>query len=236
MATLLVAAASDAVTVTVTEKCTHEDALTSGNARRKNAPTAPQVPVASAAVVVAAASDVAVADALSPEPADALTPATAALISSVVASSTRRFCVKMQPSWSFASSHELPFAVGSPIWPGANVPDMRASVGSPPTDAICFASSRTIALLVAAAFGDAGSWCCETAAISGLAAVSVHATLASPTLSVLRSSARCREEVTHMHNAERPFLHFIVSRYVTIAIHNTAITECAMTHIDITGG
>lgn len=123
-----------------------------------NAPTAPQVPVASEAVAVAA-SDVAVALALSPAPADALTPATAALISSVVASSTRRFCVKMHPSWSFASSHELPFAVGSPIWPGANVPDMRASVGSPPTDAICFASSSVMALFVEAALVDAGS--CE---------------------------------------------------------------------------
>ena len=116
-----------------------------------DAPTVPQVPVASAAAVVAAASDVAVAEALIPD--------TAALISSVVASSTRRFCVKMQPSWSFASSHELPFAVGSPIWPGANVPDMRASVGSPPTDAICFASSSVMALFVAAALSEAGS--CE---------------------------------------------------------------------------
>ena len=65
--------------------------------------------------------------------------------------------MKMQPSWSFASSHELPFAVGSPIWPGANVPDMRASVGSPPTDAICFASSSVMALFVAAALSEAGS-------------------------------------------------------------------------------
>ena len=120
-------------------------------------PTAPHVPVVSEAVVVAAASDVAVAEAASLAPADALTPATAALISSVVASSTSRFCVKMQPSWSFASSHELPFAVGSPIWPGANVPDMRASVGSPPTDAICFASSSVMALFVAAALSEAGS-------------------------------------------------------------------------------
>lgn len=122
-----------------------------------NAPTAPQVAVASSDEVAAASADMAVALALSPEAADALTPATAALISSVVASSTRRFCVKMHPIGSFASSHELPLAVGSPIVPGANVPDMRASVGSPPMDAICFASSSVMALFVAAAPVEAGS-------------------------------------------------------------------------------
>ena len=85
-------------------------------------------------------------------------PATAALISAAVASSTKRFCVKMHPVGSLVVSHEFPFAVGSPKVPGANVPDLRASWGSPPTAAICLASSRVIALLTAAALVDAGSW------------------------------------------------------------------------------
>jgi hypothetical protein len=41
--------------------------------------------------------------------------ATAAVISAAVASSTRRFCEKMQPSASSATSQVLPLAVGSPI-------------------------------------------------------------------------------------------------------------------------
>lgn len=41
--------------------------------------------------------------------------ATAAVISAAVASSTRRFCEKMQPSTSSATSQVLPLAVGSPI-------------------------------------------------------------------------------------------------------------------------
>lgn len=91
----------------------------------------------------------------------AATPATAALISASVASSTKRFCVKIHPFKSVATSQVFPLAVGSPIVPGANVPDLRASVGVPPTDAICFASSNTIALLTAAALVEAGScgWC-----------------------------------------------------------------------------
>ncbi len=124
------------------------------------------------------------------------TPATAALISSAVASSTRRFCVKMQPFGSLASSQELPLPVLSLRSPGANVPDLSASSGSPPTDAICLASSRTIALLVAAALGDAGSWCCVIAAISGFFAVSLQSADARPTLPVLRSMARKSSALT----------------------------------------
>lgn len=111
--------------------------------------------LSSTALVVVATAAAVVVDAASAVDAD--TPETAALISSAVASSTSRFCVKMQPSGSFASSHVLPFAVASSRLPGANVPDFSASCGSPPTAAICFASSRTIALLVAAAPGEAGS-------------------------------------------------------------------------------
>ena len=50
----------------------------------------------------------------------------AALISSAVASSTRRLCVNMHPGSSSAVSQLLPLAVGSPIVPGAKVPDLRA--------------------------------------------------------------------------------------------------------------
>lgn len=88
-----------------------------------------------------------------------VTPATAALISSAVASGTRRFCETMQPMVSSASSQVFPLAVGSPIVPGAKVPVASASCGSPPTEAICLASSRTMALLTEAALVDAGS--CE---------------------------------------------------------------------------
>lgn len=66
--------------------------------------------------------------------------------------------MKIHPVGSVEVSHVFPFAVGSPSVPGANVPDLRASWGSPPTAAICLASSRVIALLTAAALVDAGSW------------------------------------------------------------------------------
>ena len=85
------------------------------------------------------------------------TPATAASISSAVASSTSRFWVKIQPGSSSRVSHVFPLAVGSLTSPGAKVPDLRASWGSPPTEAICLASSRVIALFLAAASGEAGS-------------------------------------------------------------------------------
>lgn len=98
-----------------------------------------------------------------PAPASgAATPATAAWISSGVASGTSKLRVKMQPLASLASSQVFPRAVGSPIWPGANVPAFNASRGSPPTLAICLASSNVIALLTAAALGDAGSCDCVT--------------------------------------------------------------------------
>lgn len=85
-------------------------------------------------------------------------PATAALISSTVASGTRRLSVKMHPKASLASSQVFPFPVGSPMVPGANVPELRASVALPPTDAICLANSRTMALLIDAALSEAGSY------------------------------------------------------------------------------
>lgn len=112
------------------------------------------VAVESSAAVVALAAAVEAADAAADV---AAIPATAALISAAVASSTRRFCEKMHPGSSSATSHVLPAAVGSPIVPGAKVPDVRASCGSPPTDAICFASARTMFLFVVAALADAGS-------------------------------------------------------------------------------
>ena len=46
-----------------------------------------------------------------------------ALISSSDTSSTSKFCVKMHPTGSSASSQVLPAPVGSPRSPGANVPD-----------------------------------------------------------------------------------------------------------------
>lgn len=63
----------------------------------------------------------------------------------------------MQPSWSSAMSQELPLAVGSPSFPGAKVPALRAACGSPPTEAICLARERVLALLRAVALGEAGS-------------------------------------------------------------------------------
>jgi len=77
--------------------------------------------IAADATVVAAdaavvASDAAVVAAAFPAPT--LTPATAAAISAGVASSTRRFRVKIQPSASLGVSHVLPAAVGSPICRG----------------------------------------------------------------------------------------------------------------------
>lgn len=83
--------------------------------------------------------------------------ATAASISAAVTSGTRRFWVKMQPFGSLASSQVLPAAVGSPMVPGAKVPLLMASWGSPPMEAICTARSRAICLLVAAAPVEAGS-------------------------------------------------------------------------------
>lgn len=52
----------------------------------------------------------------------------------------------------------IPFAVGSPILPGAKVPDLSASVGSPPIAAIWAANSRAMALFSAAAPALAGSY------------------------------------------------------------------------------
>lgn len=42
---------------------------------------------------------------------------------------------------------------------GAKVPLFKAVWGSPPIEAICLANSKTIALLILAALGEAGSWC-----------------------------------------------------------------------------
>lgn len=84
-------------------------------------------------------------------------PPTAAVISAEVASSTKRFWEKIQPSVSSATSHVFPLPVLSFKLPGLKVPDLSASWGSPPTAVICFASSSTIALLVAAALEEAGS-------------------------------------------------------------------------------
>ena len=92
------------------------------------------------------------------ELAGAATPATAASISAAVASSTSKFWVKIHPGSSSIVSQLLPLAVGSFTSPGANVPDLRASWGSPPIDAICFANSRVTALFFATAPGEAGSY------------------------------------------------------------------------------
>ena len=91
-------------------------------------------------------------------PLEAEAPATAAVISSSVASRTRRFSVKMQPTGSFCVSQVLPAPVSSVRLPGAKVPVSRATEAFPPIEAICCASARTIALLVAAAPGEAGSY------------------------------------------------------------------------------
>ena len=91
-------------------------------------------------------------------PLEAETPATAAVISSSVASRTRRSSVKIQPTGSFCVSQVLPFPVLSVRLPGAKVPVSRATEAFPPIEAICFASARTIALLVAAAPDEAGSY------------------------------------------------------------------------------
>lgn len=105
-----------------------------------------------------------------------------ASISAAVASSTRRFRVKMQPvtarssrfrlvcvihsmtvripnspSASLRSSQELPLPVASLTSPGAKVPDCKACCGSPPMDAICLASSSTICLFRAWTPGEAAS-------------------------------------------------------------------------------
>lgn len=114
-----------------------------------------------AAAAASPAQSAAAGAALAAEEGDdeaAETPATAASISAAVASSTSRFWLKMHPSASFASSHELPAPVVSPTWPGLKVPDLSATCGSPPMEAICLASSRVMFLLVAAALSEAGSW------------------------------------------------------------------------------
>jgi hypothetical protein len=54
-------------------------------------------------------------------------PLAAAWISSAVASGTSRFCVKIHPCSSLASSQVFPAAVGSLTSPGAKVPDFKAS-------------------------------------------------------------------------------------------------------------
>lgn len=63
----------------------------------------------------------------------------------------------MHPSGSSKVSQVFPAPVGSPISPGANVPDWSATCGSPPTESIWTASSRAMALFVAAAPALAGS-------------------------------------------------------------------------------
>ena len=85
-------------------------------------------------------------------------PATAALISWAVASGIRRFWVKIQPCSSSALSQDLPLPVTSLMLPGAKVPAFTACCGSPPTEAICFARVSVMALLVAAASAEAGSY------------------------------------------------------------------------------
>src|SRR3569833_3177324 len=94
-----------------------------------------------------------------------LIPATADEISSTETSRTSSRSLKMQPGSSFSVSQELPLAVGSLTSPGAKVPLSRARRGAAPIAASCLASSSAIFLLVAAAPADAGSWCCEMAAI-----------------------------------------------------------------------
>lgn len=123
---------------------------------------ATQPAVSTAAVVDAAGGEAAAFEAAALEaetvPLEAETPATAAAISSSVASRTRRSSVKIQPTGSFCVSQVLPFPVSSVRLPGAKVPVSRATEAFPPIEAICFASARTIALLVAAAPGEAGSY------------------------------------------------------------------------------
>jgi len=53
-------------------------------------------------------------------------PDTAASISAAVASSTRRFCVKIHPGESVSVSQEFPLPVLSLVEPGAKVPALRA--------------------------------------------------------------------------------------------------------------
>jgi hypothetical protein len=115
-------------------------------------------PDVSTAAVVDAAGGVAAALEAETVPLEAETPETAAAISSSVASGTRRFSVKMQPTGSFCVSQVLPAPVLSVRLPGAKVPVSRATEAFPPIEAICCASARTIALLVAAAPGEAGSY------------------------------------------------------------------------------
>jgi hypothetical protein len=112
----------------------------------------------STAAVLDAAGGGATALEVETAPLQAETPVTAAAISSSVASRTRRSSVKMQPTGSFCVSQVLPAPVLSVRLPGAKVPVSRATEVFPPIEAICCASARTIALLVAAAPGEAGSY------------------------------------------------------------------------------
>ena len=118
---------------------------------------ATQPAVSTAAVVDAAGGEAAALEAET-VPLETETPATAAAISSSVASRTRRSSVKIQPTGSFCVSQVWPAPVSSVRLPGAKVPVSRATDAFPPIEAICFASARTIALLVAAAPGEAGSY------------------------------------------------------------------------------
>jgi len=147
-------AAAEATTVEVTVVATQASvaAVAAAVEAAAVATLASVAAVAAAAVVAAAVADA--ADAATPV---AETAATAALISSAVASSTNKFSEKMQPGSSSATSQVLPAAVGSPMVPGANVPDIRAIEGSPPMEEICSARLRTMFLFVAAAPVDAGS-------------------------------------------------------------------------------
>jgi hypothetical protein len=115
-------------------------------------------PAASTAAVLDTAGGGAAALEVETVPLEAEIPATAATISSSVASRTRRSSVKMQPTGSFCVSQVLPAPVLSVRLPGAKVPVSRATEAFPPIEAICCARARTIALLVAAAPGEAGSY------------------------------------------------------------------------------
>src|SRR5437764_933882 len=113
-------------------------------------------PDVSAVAVIDAVGGGAAAFEVETVPLEAETPETAAAISSSVASRTRRFSVKMQPTGSFCVSQVLLAPVLSVRLPGAKVPVSRATEAFPPIEAICCANARTIALLVAAAPGEAG--------------------------------------------------------------------------------
>lgn len=86
-----------------------------GGATAAGAEQAQVFPAKAAVVTVAATLDAALDAALVAIAIPADIPATAADTSAAVASSTRRFSVKMQPTGSSVVSQELPLAVGSPI-------------------------------------------------------------------------------------------------------------------------